>query len=133
MLLDQIDGSEQNKFETVNITTPISTMSSAEVRRVKGSNEPKVDQQKQEAFDTWLRRYPEDKAGEYNPEKKIATDHGLSLAFFEEEPSRRTQNGTAITYLGTAVQTDTTRDPQHGSHYPNLVPTTQDPPLGKIV
>ena len=52
-------------------------MSSAEFRRVKGSNEPKVDQQKQEAFDTWLGRYPEDKAGENNLGKKIATDHGL--------------------------------------------------------
>ena len=115
-------------------------MSSADVRKVKGSNEPKVDQQKQEAFDTSLGRYPEDKAGEYNWEKKIATDHGLSLVF-SEEPSRRTKDDTAITYPRTAIQTgsmtvDANKNPQHGSHYPRSVPwfnPTQDPPLGKVV
>ena len=115
-------------------------MSSSEVRKVKGSSDTKVDQQKQEAFDTWRRRCPEDKAGEYNLEKKIAIDHGLSLVS-SEDPSRRTQDDTAITCPGTAVQTgsmtvDANKDPQSGSRYPNLVPlfsTTQDPPLGKIV
>ena len=121
-------------------------MSSAEVQKVK-RDEPKVDQRKQEAFDTWLRRCPEAswshvrdalrKAGEYTLEKKIATNHGLS-SVFSEEPSRRTQYDTAITCPRTAVQTgsmtvDASRDPQHGSHYPNLLPPTQDPPLGKII
>ena len=114
-------------------------MSSSDVRRVKGSNEPKVDQQKQEAFDTWLRRYPEDKAGEYNQEKKIATNHGLRLSLvFSGDPSRRTQDDTAITCPGTTVQTGSmtvaaTKDPR-GSHYPRSVPWfNQDPSPGKIM
>ena len=118
----------------------------AEVQKVK-RNEPKVDQQKQEAFDTWLRRCPGaswshvrdalHKAGEYNLEKKIATNHRLSLVF-SEDPLRRTQEETTITCPRTVVQTGSmtvaaTKDPQHGSHYPNLVPTTQDQPPGKII
>ena len=133
-------------MEWENTVIQLPEMIFAEVQKVK-RNEPKVDQQKQEAFDTWLRRCPEaswshvrdalHKAGEYNLEKKIATNHGLSLVF-SEEPSRRTQDDTAITCPRTAVQTgnmtvDATRDPQHGSHYPIIVPTTQDPPPGKIV
>ena len=58
------------------------------MRKVK-QDEPKIDQQKQEAFDTWLiEEVPEaswshvgdvlHKAGEYTLEKTIATDHGLS-------------------------------------------------------
>ena len=89
-------------------------MSSTEVQKLK-RDEPKVDQQKQEAFDTWLRRCPGaswshvrdalHKAGEYTLEKKIATNHGLSLVF-SEDPSRRTQDDTAITYPETAVQAE---------------------------
>ena len=88
-------------------------MSSTEVKKVK-RNESTVDQQKQEAFDTWLRRCPRaiwshvrdalHKAGEYNLEKKIATNHGLSL-MSSEDPSRRTQDDTAIKYPRTAIQT----------------------------
>ena len=112
-------------------------ISSDEVMMVKGSNDPVVDQQKQEAFDTWLGRYPEDKAGEYNMEKKIATNHGLSLVF-SEEPSRRTQDDIAITCPGTTVQTGSMtvaaiKDP-HGSHYPRSVPWfNEDPSPGKIM
>ena len=112
-----------------NTVIHLPEMSFAEVQKVK-RNEPKVDQQKQEAFDTWLRRCPEaswshvrdalHKAGEYNLERKIATDHSLSFVLFEE-PSRRTQDNTAITCPRTAVQTrsmtvDASKDPQHGSH-----------------
>ena len=129
-----------------NIVIHLPEMIFAEIQKVK-RNEPKVDQQKQEAFNTWLRRCPEaswshvrdalHKAGEYAFEKKIATNHGLSLVF-SEDPSRRTQDDTAITCPGTTVQkgsmtVDSTRDTQCGSHYSNLVPTTQDPPLGKII
>ena len=124
-------------------------MSSAEEQKVK-RDEPKVDQQKQEAFDTWLRRYPEaswshvrdalHKAGEYNMEKKIATNHGLSLVF-SEDPSRRTQDDTAITYPGTAVQTGSmtvaaSRHPHGGNYFNLIVPCynlTQDPLPGKIL
>ena len=110
-------------------------------------NEPKVDQQKQEAFDTWLRRCPGaswshlrdtlHKAGEYYLEGRIAKSHGLSLVF-SEDPSRRTQDDTAITCPGTDVKTGSmtvaaTKDSQSGSHHPNLVPPTQDPPPGKTI
>ena len=88
-------------------------MSSTEVEKVK-RNESRVDQQKQEAFDTWLRRYPRaswshvrdalHNAGEYNLEKKIAKNHDLSLVF-SECSSRRTQDDTANKYLRTSVQT----------------------------
>ena len=134
------------KWEKTVIHLP--AMNSAELQMVK-RDEPKVDQQKQEAFDTWLRRCPEaswshvvdalHKAREYNLEKKIATNHGLS-SVFSEDPSRRTQDDTAFTCPGTAVQTGSmteaaTRDP-HGSHYFNpIVPRynpTQDSQSGKI-
>ena len=124
-------------------------MSIDEVQKVK-RNEPTVDQQKQEAFDTWLKRCPEaswshvrdalHKAGEYVLGTKIATNHGLSLEF-SEEPSRRTQNDTAITCPGTAIQAGSetvaaSRDP-HGCHYFNQIAApwynpTQDPLPGKI-
>ena len=96
-----------------NTVIHLPEMSFADVKKVK-RNEPKVDQQKQEAFDTWLRRCPRaswshvrdalHNAGEYNLEKTIATNHGLSL-MFSEDPSRRTQDDIAIKYPGTAVQT----------------------------
>ena len=83
-------------------------MSSAEVQKVK-LNEPKVDQQKRKAFDTWLRRCPEaswshvrdalHKAGEYNLEKKIATNHSLE---FSEEDRTVVQTGNMVVVpLGT--------------------------------
>ena len=116
-----------------NTVIHLPEMSFAEVQKVK-RNEPKVDQQKQEAFGTWLSRCPGPswshvrdalhKAGEYNIEKKIATNHSLSLVF-SEDPSRRTQDDTVVV--------NDTRDPQRGSHYPNLVPPTQDPALGMII
>ena len=131
----------------------LSAMSSAEVQKVK-RNELRVDQQKQEAFDTWLRRCPGaswshvrdalHKAGEYTMEKKIATNHSLSLVF-SEEPSRRTMDDTAITYMypGTAVQAGSTtvaasKDP-HGGNYFNLIVPCYNlthhmhPLLGKII
>ena len=134
------------KWEKTVIHLP--AMSSAEVQKVK-RDEPKVDQQKQEAFDTWLRRCPGaswshvrdalHKAEEYNLEKKITISQSLSLVF-SENSSRRTQDDTAITCPGTAVKTGSmtvaaTRDP-HGSHYSNpIVPRynpTQVPQLDKI-
>ena len=127
-----------------NTVIHLPEMSFVEVQNVK-RNEPKVAQQKQEVFDTWLRRYPGaswshvkdalHKAREYTLEKKIATNHALSLLVFKE-PLRRTQDDTTITCPGTVFQrrmtVDGSRDPQR-SHYPNLVPPTQDPPLGKII
>ena len=113
-----------------------------EVQRVK-QNEPTVDQQKHEAFDTWLWRCPEaswshvrdalHKAGEYTLETKIATNHGLSFEL-SEEPSRKTLDDTAITCPGTAIQAS--RDP-HGCHYFNQIAAPsynpiQDPLPGKI-
>ena len=83
-------------------------MSSAEMQKLK-RDEPKVDQQKQEAFDTWLRRCP----------------RGLYV-------------DTAITYPGTAVQTGShmtvaaCRDP-HSSHYLHPTEPCQDPLPGKIL
>ena len=124
-------------------------MTSAEVKKVK-RNELKLDQQKQEAFDTWLRRYPGaswshvrdalHKAGECTMEKKIATNHSLSLVF-SEDPSRSTQDDTAITYSGTTVQTGSitvgaSRDPHGGNYFNLIVPSydlTQDPLPGKII
>ena len=88
------------KWEKTVIHLP--AMSSTEVQIVK-RNEPKVDQQKQEAFDTWLRRCPEaswshvrdalHKAGEYNLEKKIATNHSLE---FSEEDRTVVQTGSML-------------------------------------
>ena len=132
------------KWEKTVIHLP--AMSSTEVQKVK-RDEPKVDQQKQEAFDIWLRRCPEaswshvrdalHKAGEYTLEKKIATNHSLSLVF-SEDPLRRAQDDTAITCPRTAVQTGimvVDADP-YGSHYFNpMVPwynPTQDPQHSKI-
>ena len=76
--------------EWENTVIHLPAMSSAEVQKVK-RNESTVDQQKQEAFDTWLRRYPEaswshvrdalNKAGEHTLENKIATNHSLFLVF----------------------------------------------------
>ena len=136
--------------EWENTVIHLPAMSSAEVKKVK-RNESTVDQRKQEAFDTWLRRCPEaswshvrdalHEAGEYNLEEKIATNHSISL-MFSEDPSRRTQDDTAITCPRTAVQTGSmtvaaTRDPQHGSHYFNpVVPRnnpTQSPLPGKVI
>ena len=135
------------EWEKTIINLP--AMSSAEVQKVK-RNELRVDQRKQEAFDTWLRRCPGaswshvrdalHNAGEYNLETKIAEHHGCSL-MISEGPSRRTQDDTAITYPRTAVQAESTtvgatRDP-HDSHYFNpLVPRynpTQDPLPGKFI
>ena len=135
------------KWEKTVIHLP--KMSSAEEQKVK-RDEPKVDQQKQEAFDIWLRRCPEaswshvrdalHKAGEYTLEKKIATDHSLSLVF-SEEPSRRPLDDTAITCPRTAVQTGSmtvaaSRDPHCGNYFNLIVPCynlTQDPLPGKII
>ena len=124
-------------------------MSSTEVKKVK-RNELKLDQQKQEVFDTWLRRCPGaswshvrdalHNAGEYNLGTKIAEYHGCSL-MISEGPSRRTQDDTAISCPRTAVQAESmtvgaTRDP-HDSHYFNpLVPRynpPQDPLPGKFI
>ena len=71
-------------------------MSSAEVKKVK-RNELRVDQQKQEVFDTWLRRCPGaswshvrdalHKAGEYTMEEKIATNHdSISIQYPTQDP-----------------------------------------------
>ena len=71
-------------------------MSSTEVKKVK-RNEPRVDQQKQEAFDTWLRRCPRaswshvvhalHKAGEYTLEKKIAEyQFSISIQYPTQDP-----------------------------------------------
>ena len=135
--------------EWENTVIHLPAMSSTEVQIVK-RNESKVDQQKQGAFDTWLRRCPGaswshvrdalHKAGEYTMEKKIATNHSISL-MFSEDPSRRRHDDTAITCPRTAVRTGSvtvaaTRDP-HGSHYFNPVVSrynpTQDPLLGKMI
>ena len=94
-----------------NAVIHLPEMSFAEVQNVK-RNEPRVDQQKQEAFDTWLRRCPEaswshvrdalHKAREYTLEKKIATNHGLSL-LVSEEPSRKVQDNRTAVQTGCMV------------------------------
>ena len=135
--------------EWENTIIHLPAMNNAEVKKVK-RDEPKIDQQKQEAFDTWLRRCPGAswshvrdalrKAGEHTLEKKIATNHGLSLVF-SEDPSRRTQDDTAITCPRTAVQTGSmtvaaSRDPHGGNYFNPIVPCynlTQDPLPGKII
>ena len=136
--------------EWENTVIHLRAMSSTEVQMVK-QDESKIFQQKQKAFDTWLRRCPGaswshvrdalHKAKEFTLEEEIATNHGLSLVY-SEDPSRRTQDDTAITCPRTAVQTGSTcmtvaaNKIPHGSHYYNpTVPMcnpTQDPLPSKI-
>ena len=84
-----------------------------------------VDEKKRKALGTWLRRCPEASwshvrdalhiAGEYTLEKKIATNHGLSL---HKDLLRNTQDDKAITCPRTAEQTGSmtvaaSSDPRH--------------------
>ena len=103
-----------------NTVIHLPAMSRAETRKVKQS-EPIVDQQKQKAFDIWLKKCPEaswshvrdalHKAGEFILEREVAEKYSLPL-LAESIPMREVFSS----------QTNFTTDGTIGDHQLNLHP-----------
>ena len=116
----------RNVMDWEKIVVQLPKMSAIDVDKIQMSGD--LNSRKEEAFDTWLRRYPEatwshvrdalHKAGEFILEREIAEKYGLPLLAENSIPTREVLTSQAtFTTNGTIGG----RQPNIGPQYPVLL------------